>query len=79
MTTTLDHLITDCRSALAEGTPQTAMREVLQRAVSSPADLTEALPAPRQQMTVVHLSSELSILQLVNGPGFVFHPHDHGS
>lgn len=39
MTTDLDQLIIDCRAALGEDRPQAALREVLRRAVSRPADL----------------------------------------
>jgi predicted metal-dependent enzyme (double-stranded beta helix superfamily) len=79
MPITVDQLINDCRAALDESTPQAAMREVLERAVSRPSDLLDALPAPGQQSLPVHVSPELTILQVVNGPGFVLYPHDHGS
>lgn len=51
----------------------------LERAVSRPSDLLAALPAERQQSVLVHVSDELTILQIVNAPGFAFLPHDHGS
>jgi predicted metal-dependent enzyme (double-stranded beta helix superfamily) len=79
VTIDLDQLITDCRAALVEDRPQAALREVLQRAVSRPADLLAALPADQQQSIPVHVSDELTILQVVNAPGFAFLPHDHGS
>ncbi len=79
MTTDLDQLITDCQSALGENRPQAALKEVLQRAVARPGDLLAALPADRQQSIPVHVSDELTILQIVNAPGFGFLPHDHGS
>ena len=79
MMTDLDQLIIDCRAALGEDKPQAAVREVLTRAVSRPADLMEALPAPRQQSVVVHVADDLTILQIVNEPGFALYPHDHGS
>lgn len=41
----LDQLVIDCRAALRETSPQQAMREVLQRAVSRPSDVLDALPA----------------------------------
>jgi predicted metal-dependent enzyme (double-stranded beta helix superfamily) len=74
----LDQLVNDCRAALGETAPQAAMREVLERAVSRPSDLLEALPAPKQCSTVLHVSDDLTIFQLVNEPGFVYLPHDHG-
>lgn len=78
MTTDLDELVIDCKAALHEDRPQAAMREVLQRAVSRPSDLLAALPAPKQSSCVVHVDDELTIMQLVNEPGFVYLPHDHG-
>ena len=74
----LDQLVNDCQDALREHSPRRAVREVLERLVHRPGDLLDALPAPRQQMTIIHVSPELTIFQLVNGPGFQFHPHDHG-
>ena len=79
MKTDLDQLIIDCRAALNEDKPQAAMREVLQRAVCRPSDLMDALPAARQQCAVVHAADDLTILQVVNEPGFTLYPHDHGS
>ena len=79
MTIDLDHLITECQSALTEDRPQAALREVLRRAVSRPTDLLALLPADQQQSIPVHVSDELTILQIVNAPGFAFLPHDHGS
>jgi predicted metal-dependent enzyme (double-stranded beta helix superfamily) len=75
----LGQLIIDCRAALGEDKAQAALREVLQRAVSRPAELMEALPAPSQQCVVVHVADDLTILQVVNEPGFTLYPHDHGS
>ena len=78
MTTDLDQLVIDCKAALQEARPQAAVREVLQRVVSRPSDLLDALPAPKQSSFVVHVDDELTIMQLVNEPGFVYLPHDHG-
>src|SRR4051812_8692497 len=79
MKTDLDQLIIDCHAALGEDKPQAALRAVLQRAVARPSDLMEALPALRQQSVVVHVADDLTILQIVNEPGFTLYPHDHGS
>ena len=79
MSTDLDELIIDCRAAVGEDRPQAVLREVLRRAVSRPAELMEALlPATRQQSVVVHVADDLTILQVVNAPGFTLHPHNHG-
>ena len=63
----LDQLVIDCRATLGDTKARAALREVLERAVSRPADLMEALPAPSQQGVVVHVSDDLTILQVVNG------------
>ncbi len=63
---------------MVEDRPRAARREVLRRAVSRPADLQSALPAAQQQSIPVHVSDELTILQVVNAPGFALFPHDHG-
>lgn len=78
MTTDLDQLVIDCKAALREDRPQAAVRQVLQRAVFRPSDLLDALPAPEQSSRVVHVDDELTIFQVVNAPGFVYLPHDHG-
>ena len=78
MKTDLDQLVIDCQAAIRDTSPQKAIREVLQRAVSRPSELLEALPAPKQSSTVLHVSDDLTIFQLVNEPGFVYLPHDHG-
>lgn len=75
----LDQLVVDCRAALGDPSPRGALREVLQRAVSQPALLLEALPADEQSMVAVHVADDLTILHLVNAPGFVYLPHDHVS
>jgi predicted metal-dependent enzyme (double-stranded beta helix superfamily) len=79
MTTDLDQLIIDCQAALGEDRPQAALKEVLEREVSRRSDLLAALPADHQQSVPVHVSDDLTILQIVNAPGFAFLPHDHGS
>jgi predicted metal-dependent enzyme (double-stranded beta helix superfamily) len=78
VTADLDQLVVDCKAALHEDRPQAAVREVLQRVLSRPSDLLDALPAPEQSSHVVHVDDELTIMQVVNEPGFVYLPHDHG-
>jgi hypothetical protein len=78
MSLEVDQLIADCQVALAEDRPQQAVREVLERAVRTTGQYELALAFPRQQMTVLHVSEELTMFQLVNAPGFVFPPHTTG-
>ena len=78
MSVDLDQLVIDCKAALTEDRPQAAMKEVLQRAVANPSGLLDALPANKQGSRVLHVDDDLTIFQLVNEPGFVYLPHDHG-
>lgn len=75
----LDDLINDCVAAVNDAHPHAAVKEVLERAVSRPSALEAALPAPVQQMTILHVSDELTMFQLVNGPRFAFCAHDHAA
>lgn len=73
-----ERFIEDCRAALAEPDPQAAVRERVARAVSQPGDILRALGEPRLAgVQTLHHSDELTILNLVWGPGMDLHPHDH--
>ena len=73
----VDQFIAECRDAnAAQGSP--AVREVVARAVSSPADVLRAVGEPaRAGVQVLHRSPELTILNLVWGPKMCQVPHDH--
>ena len=74
----LDHFITDCRAALADRSPELALREILDRVVASPSEVEAALGTPRQaQITTLHHDRDLTILNIVWTPGMSVYPHDH--
>jgi predicted metal-dependent enzyme (double-stranded beta helix superfamily) len=74
----LDHFIGDCRAALAEARPEAAIQELLERAVTHPSEVEAALGTPRLgQITTLHHSRELTILNVVWTPGMAVFPHDH--
>jgi len=73
----LDRLIDECRLAVKEG--QLAVREVVARAVSDPSAVLAAVGEPtRAGLHTLHRSDELTVLNLVWGPGMILQPHDHG-
>jgi predicted metal-dependent enzyme (double-stranded beta helix superfamily) len=73
-----ERFIADCRSALQEGSPENAIKEIAERAVSNPAAAALALGAPsRSEIITLHQSPELTILNVIWGPGMSIHPHDH--
>jgi len=74
----IERFVTDCRAALAEATPERAIKEVLERAIADPAGVVEALGTPRQaQLTPIHHDRDLTILNVVWTPGMAVYPHDH--
>lgn len=74
----LDHFVADCRAALAEASPELAIKELLARAVASPSDVEAALGTPRQgQISTLFHDRDLTILNVVWTPGMAIYPHDH--
>jgi predicted metal-dependent enzyme (double-stranded beta helix superfamily) len=74
----VDRFVADCRAGLAEPSPELAIKEVLERAVRHPADLTAALGTPPEgRFVTLHSSPELTILDVVWTPGLITFPHDH--
>jgi predicted metal-dependent enzyme (double-stranded beta helix superfamily) len=74
----LDRFIADCRSALDEPSPELAIKELLVRAIARPSELEAALGTPRQgQITSLHHSPELTIVNVIWTPGMSVYPHDH--
>jgi predicted metal-dependent enzyme (double-stranded beta helix superfamily) len=73
----LDQFIAECLGALAESTPQLAVRDVLERTISDPAPVERALPATQAELTPLYRSPELTVLKVIWAPGMVLPPHDH--
>ena len=73
----LDTFIEDCLTASRADQPRLAVKEVLDRAVSTPEAVAEALPPTKAELTKLHLSGELTILKVVWAPGMSIRPHDH--
>ena len=73
-----ERFIEDCRAALAENTPQDAIRELVARAVREPAGIVRAFGAPkRSALEKVYHAPDLTILNLSWGPLMTVRPHDH--
>lgn len=74
----VDRFIADCRAALAERSPELAVKEVVKRAVSDPAAVETALGTPSEgQIATLHRSPELTVLNVIWAPGMRLYPHDH--
>lgn len=73
-----DRFIEDCRAALKEKNAQAAIRELVARAVTDPAQVLRALGEPeRSGVNTLYRAEDLTILNLCWGPRMVFKPHDH--
>ena len=73
-----DRFIEECRAALKEGNAQAAIRELVTRAVSEPAQVVRALGEPKLAgVETIYRADDLTILNLCWGPRMVFKPHDH--
>ena len=73
----IDQFVADCSAAIRETEPRLAIKEVLERAVRTPTELERALPATRAELVPLHVSDDLTVLNVVWAPGMAFRPHNH--
>lgn len=74
----VDEIVGRCRTALTETQPALAVRDVLDRLVSTPAELAQALgPVEKGGITNLYNSPELTVLHVAWTPGMALNPHDH--
>jgi predicted metal-dependent enzyme (double-stranded beta helix superfamily) len=74
----LDRFFADCQEAVAEDSSHMAVREVVARVVSEPDAVIAALGEPRLAgINVIYRAPNLTILNLIWGPGMTIMPHDH--
>ena len=73
-----DRFVEECRAALKERHAQAAIRELVEKAVSEPAQVVRALGEPKLAgVEKIYRADDLTILNLCWGPRMVFKPHDH--
>ena len=73
----LDELLADCRAGLEESDPRRAIREVVQRAMTRPDTVGDALRPQQGGFTLLHHEPDLTVLHVVWAPGMRIYPHDH--
>jgi predicted metal-dependent enzyme (double-stranded beta helix superfamily) len=74
----VEQFVSDCRAAFAQDLTHKAVREVLARAVSDPADVLESLGEPKSaQIRELFHSEKLTILNVVWAPLMTVMPHNH--
>lgn len=80
--TTLDieTFVDECQAAIGEDRPHAAVREVLERHLDrgpSREAVARALPPDHAGIVPLHAADDLTVLQVVWGPGMRIFPHDH--
>ena len=73
----LDDFLADCRASLEESDPRRAIREVVQRAMTRPDAVGDALRPQQGGFTLLLHEPDLTVLHVVWAPGMRIYPHDH--
>ena len=74
----VEEFVASCRSVLEEHSPQVAVKELVQRVISRPAEVEAALGTPtKAEVVTYYRSPELTVLNIIWAPGMSICPHDH--
>jgi predicted metal-dependent enzyme (double-stranded beta helix superfamily) len=74
----IEEFVADCRKALVESLPQSAIKEILERVMSRPGEIEKALGTPESGgIRTLFRSDEISVLNMIWTPGMTLYPHDH--
>lgn len=74
----LDDFIADCATAVADSAPTKAVRETVGRLVAEPSAVESMFGVPEQGgVQRIHVSDELTVLNVLWAPGMMFMPHNH--
>jgi len=74
----IERFIADCRTALQEHSSHSAVKEIVERAMAHPDEVERALGMPeRAEISTLHRSAELTVLNVIWAPGMSIYPHDH--
>ena len=74
----LDRFFADCQDAVSADASHKLVRQVVARAVSEPGAVLAALGEPeRAGINVIYRTPNLTVLNLIWGPGMTIMPHDH--
>ena len=74
----LERFIADCAAAVNDSAPTKAVREAVARAVADPRSLLQVLGEPtRGGIQRLHVSDELTVLNVIWAPRMTLMPHNH--
>jgi predicted metal-dependent enzyme (double-stranded beta helix superfamily) len=73
----VEAFVDECRAALRETQPTLAVRDVLDRALADAPSVTRVLGREEGGLDPLHVSDDLTVLNVVWAPGMYLFPHDH--
>lgn len=74
----IEKFIDDCKVAVRDADARAAVKTLVERAVSDPQSLLAAIGEPeRAGLNRIHVADDLTILNIVWGPGMDLQPHNH--
>jgi predicted metal-dependent enzyme (double-stranded beta helix superfamily) len=74
----LDRFIAECRAAVSTDPTHRSAREIVARALSDPSAVIAGLGEPtRATIQKLHCSGDLTVLNVIWGPGMTIMPHNH--
>lgn len=70
--------VASCQAAQGEHSPELAVKELLERTLTRPAEIEAALGTPTKgEVITLHHSPELTVLNVIWAPHMSIFPHDH--
>ena len=73
----VEEFVAACRNAIDDTDPRGAVREVLREAVTAPSTVADVLRPERAGITLLHHSSDLTVIDVVWAPRMRIFAHDH--
>lgn len=74
----VQRFVEQCQSALRETDAPSAIREIVERAVSKPPEVLTGLGEPkRATVQKIHVADDLTIINVIWGPHMTIMPHNH--
>lgn len=73
----VEDFVAQCQAAMQETEPRRAIREVLDRALTNPSAIGEALKPEEGGLNTLHRADDLTVLHVVWAPKMQLLPHDH--
>jgi predicted metal-dependent enzyme (double-stranded beta helix superfamily) len=73
----VEAFVEECRAALTEAQPTLAVRDALERALADAPAVSRVLERDEGGLEPLHVSDDLTVLNVVWAPGMRLFPHDH--